>query len=152
MVTFKYSVEPTRSHQSELNLLTMRLYLRTSVRESAKNAGLGIHHLTDRNLDEYLHREIKKSGKYKNTKKKRKTLLKKQALFIICLHSGNLLKGISPFIHHKYTKIPYFLLKRLTHAFLFKEGLSYQKPITRTGASNSYTRPMSRRFYGPIYF
>ena len=147
MVTFKYSVEPTRSHQSELNLLTMRLYLRTSVRESAKNAGLGIHHLTGRNLDE--NKEIWKIQKYQ---KKEKTLLKKQALFIICLHSGNLLKGISPFIHHKYTKIPYFLLKRLTHAFLFKEGLSYQKPIIRTGASNSYTRPMSRRFYGPIYF
>ena len=147
MVTFKYSVEPTRSRQSELNLLTMRLYLRTSVRESAKNAGLGIHHLTGRNLDE--NKEIWKIQKYQ---KKEKTLLKKQALFIICLHSGNLLKGISPFIHHKYTKIPYFLLKRLTHAFLFKEGLSCQKPITRTGASNSYTRPMSRRFYGPIYF
>ena len=71
----------------------MRLYLRTSVCESAKNAGtleqpekkknndnnnkkslvfLGIHHLTGRNLDEYLHRQINKSGKYKNTKKKKK--------------------------------------------------------------------------------
>ena len=110
MVTFKYSVEPTRSHQSELNLLTMRLYLRTSVRESAKNAGLRIHHLTRRNLDEYLHREIKKSGKYKNTKKKKKNVTKKAGLVYHLLTLWKFTQRDFPFYTsqiHKNTLLPF---------------------------------------------
>ena len=34
-------------------------------------------------------------------------------LFITCLHSGNLLEVLSPFIHHKHTEITYFSFKGL---------------------------------------
>ena len=52
-----------------------------------------------------LPRQIKKSIKYI-----KRQFIETQASFFICLHSGNLLEGLFPFILHKYSKISYLLL------------------------------------------